>query len=74
MNRGLQSNNTNRITGVSWSSSRNKWESYIKINGKKKKLGRFDKKEDAIEARLKAEKELFKEFAPQQYLFKKYNI
>lgn len=31
-------------------------------------------KEDAIKARLKAEKEYFGAFAPQKHLYNKYNI
>ena len=52
----------------------NKWAAYIKINKKMKRLGRFIKKEDAIRARLQAEKEYFGEFAPQRHLFKEYGI
>jgi hypothetical protein len=37
-------------------------------------LGRFINIKDAIIARLKSEKELFGEFAPQKHLFEKYGI
>ena len=42
--------------------------------GKNKHLYCGPNKHDAIIARLKAEKDLYKEFAPQQHLFKKYGI
>ena len=45
------------------------------VNGNNIKLGRFDNKEDAVIARLKAE--LYycgREFASQRHLFEKYNI
>ena len=53
---------------------RNKWVSSIYYKGKLIHLGTFEDKEQAIIARLKAEKEYYKDFAPQQELFKQYNI
>ncbi len=41
-NTGLDSNNTSGVKGVSWSKSGGRWEAYIKIDGRKKHLGRFD--------------------------------
>ena len=73
-NRTLSPLNTSGFTGVSWDKQHNKWVSYIKINKKMKKLGRFSDKEDAIKARLQAEAKYFKEFAPQRHLFKQYGI
>ena len=35
---------------------------------------KFDKIEDAIKARLEAEKKYFGEFAPQRHLFEQYGI
>jgi len=37
-------------------------------------IGLFDNKDDAIKARLKAEKKYFGEFAPQRHLFEQYEI
>lgn len=74
MNKDLQSNNTSGIIGVSWYSNRNRWSSEIMLNKKKIHLGYFINKEDAIKARLEAEVKYFKEFAPQQHLYEKYNI
>ena len=63
MNRGISKNNTSSVTGVSWHKARNKWKAYITINGKTKHLGFFINKEDAIQARLEAEKKYFGEFS-----------
>lgn len=53
---------------------KNKWVAQITIDYKTKRIGGFNDKNDAITARLKAEKEYFGEFAPQKELFDKYNI
>jgi hypothetical protein len=46
----LKAKNKSGATGVSWDKTREKWLAQIRINCKKKNLGRFDKKEDAISA------------------------
>lgn len=63
MNSKTPSNNTSGIKGVYWDKRSNKWEAAIQINMKKKSLGYFKNKEDAIKARKEAEKELFGEYA-----------
>ena len=73
-NKSISKRNTSGFTGVCWDKESNKWAAYIKINKKMKRLGRFTDKEDAIRARLQAEKEYFGEFAPQRHLFKEYGI
>lgn len=55
-NASLSSKNTSGIKGVSWSKSKGKWESYIKVNYKRKYLGRYDELIDAAKARWEAEK------------------
>ena len=62
MNRGLQSNNTTGITGVYWDKNRNKWKAQIMVNRKTINIGRYNTKQDAINARRKAEKEYFGEY------------
>ena len=52
----------------------NMWGANIQVDNKRYNLGIFKDKKDAIIARLKAEKEHCKEFAPQKHLFKEYNI
>ena len=73
-NHNKQKNNTSVFIGVSWDSSYNKWKSYIRVDGKKKNLGRFANKNDAVKVRLQAEAEYYGEFAPQRHLFEEYGI
>jgi hypothetical protein len=73
-NKGLRSDNTSGVTGVSWYKHMRKWYAEIKYYGKKIRLGSYDNKEDAIAARLKAEKQYYGEFAPQRHLFEQYRI
>lgn len=74
-NASVPKNNTSGYIGVSWNKQKNKWNAYIMVNYKKKSLGTFVNKEDAIVARLKAEKECFTDgFEPQRHLFEQYGI
>lgn len=73
-NKSIQSNNTSGVVGVGWNKQCQNWEAYIAINGEKLHLGRYTDKNNAILARLKAEKKYFGEFAPQRHLFDQYNI
>lgn len=73
-NKNILRSNKSGFIGVWWDCRRNKWEAYIKVDGKKKHLGRFADKDNAIKTRLKAEKEYYKEFAPQRHLFDEYGI
>ena len=57
-------NNKSGHTGVIWHNQSNKWMAYIKVDYKFKNLGYFDDKEDAIEARRKAEIKYFGDFKP----------
>ena len=63
MNRGLQKNNTSGVAGVSWYKAGKKWEAYIKVNQKTIHLGHYAEKEDAINARKKAERKYFGEYS-----------
>ena len=74
MNKGLDNRNTSGVSGVFWNPNNNSWQSYISYNSNKYELGCYDDKKDAIKARLIAEKKYFKEFAPQQHLYKEFNI
>lgn len=47
------------IPGVCWDAANNKWKAYIGVDGKQRHLGYYDSKDDAIDARKKAE-EIFK--------------
>jgi hypothetical protein len=70
MNKSRQSNNTSGIVGVYFCKDRNKWRAVIKKDGNPIHLGYFETKEEAIEARSKAEEKYFKEFRAQNI----YNI
>lgn len=55
-------NNTSGVKGVSWDKARQKWLAQIVFQGKYYHLGRFDRKEDATEARKEAEEKLYGDF------------
>lgn len=74
INRSIQRHNKSGVIGVYFENCTQKWRVYLESNGRKMYFGRYANKEDAIKARLKAEKEYFKEFAPQQHLYEQYNI
>jgi len=71
-NRSRSKRNHSGVTGVAWNKTVCRWGAYIMVNGQRRHLGYFLNKPDAIAARLRAEREFFGEFAPQQHLFKKY--
>lgn len=73
-NRGKRNDNKSGVTGVWFDKKLSKWRAYIRIDGKLLTLGYFINKDEAIRVRLQAEKEYFKEFAPQQHLYMQYNI
>lgn len=61
-NRIRPSNNTSGKTGVSWCKKRERWIAYIGVNKKQIYLGSYNNIQDAIDARIKAEKKYFGEF------------
>ena len=74
-NKGMYANNTSGIKGVGWDKLHQKWKAYIGINRKTIHLGLFTDKDDAIKARLMAEKKYFSDgFEPQRHLFAEYGI
>ena len=73
-NKSTQHNNKSGVSGVFLPKDGNKWIAYIAINKKRKHLGSFADKNDAIKARLEAELKYFGDFAPQQHLFEQYGI
>ena len=74
MNRSKRKDNTSGVIGILWKKDVNKWQARINENKKRKSLGYFSNKNDAIKARLEAEKRIYGEFAPQLYLFEQYGI
>lgn len=63
MNRGLQANNTSGYRGVSFNKVCKKWEAYIKLDGKRRRLGLYKNKEKAAKAYDGEANKLFGEFA-----------
>lgn len=66
VNRSKHKNNHSGHRGVFWSDKipTPKWTAYITINWKRKHLGYFDNFDDAVKARLDAEKLYYDGFAP----------
>ena len=54
-NSGNYKTNTSGVKGVSWSKSHQKWNAYICVNKKLSSLGFYDKIENAVIARFRAE-------------------
>lgn len=73
-NTKIESVNTSGYKGVWFRKDTNKYAARIEFNGKKINLGCYFTLEEALIARLKAEKEYFGEYSSQQQLFEKYNI
>lgn len=65
-NVSLCKNNQSGKTGVCKNNKNGKWRAYITINDKQKSLGHYDSYEDAVQARIKAEKDIFKDFRYQK--------
>ena len=61
-NRKVQLNNTSGHTGISWHKNREMWYARISFRGKTYSLGYFDRIEDAVRARKKAEESTFDDF------------
>jgi hypothetical protein len=73
-NRSVGKNNTSGVIGVVYIKRSNRWTAYLNYHKKRINLGSYENKEDAIVARLNAEVEYCKEFAPQKHLFEQYGI
>lgn len=70
-NKRLRENNKSGVVGVSFSKKMNMWRADISLNGKMRNLGSWKTKEEAIEARLKAEMSCYGEFVPNYSASKK---
>lgn len=62
------------IIGIRLIKKTGRWNARIKVNQKTINLGNFLNFNDAVIARLKAEKKYFGKFAPQKHLFEQYGI
>ena len=58
----VRSNNTSGVPGVEWMASKQKWRATICFKGRRRYLGSYGKFEDAVQARKRAEAELFDTF------------
>ena len=58
-NRGMNQNNKSGVTGVRWNKEAQKWVAYIM----RKHLGTFNRFEDAVKARKRAEQKYFGEYS-----------
>lgn len=58
----ISKNNTSGVRGVSYDRFRQKWIARIGFKGRNYYLGKYDKKSDAVDARIMAEKKLFENF------------
>ena len=74
MNSKIPINNSSGYKGVCWNKLNNNWHSEITVLGKCINLGSYKNLKKAINIRKQAEKNYFKEFAPQRHLFKEYKI
>lgn len=70
----LRPSNKSGIIGVYWDKIKELWHAQITYHGDKRDLGRFLNKNEAIVARLSAEKKYYGNSAPQSHLFNKYDI
>lgn len=74
-NHRISKRNTSGVIGIGYYKAGNKWRAYISnVENKFISLGYYEDKDDAIRARLVAEKEIYKEFAPQKHLFEEYGV
>ena len=63
MNRNEISKYRSERVGVCWCKKKNKWRAYITVEAKSIHLGYFDKKEDAIQARIDGEVKYFGDYS-----------
>lgn len=62
-NRKIGCNNTSGVIGVYWFEKHQKWAANIKLQDRRVALGTFDSYEEAVAARVAAEKKHFAEFS-----------
>ena len=73
-NHSKRIDNKSGIIGVNWDRNSCMWVAQLRKEHECVFYKRFESKEDAIRARLNAEKQYYGEFAPQKELFEEYNI
>lgn len=60
--RPIRCNNTSGVTGVEWWAAKGRWRATICFKGRRRYLGSYEKFEDAVKARKRAEEEVFEPF------------
>lgn len=60
--RTIRRNNTSGVPGVDWLMKKQRWRASICFKGKRRYLGSYSRFEDAVDARKRAEEELFEPF------------
>lgn len=58
----VRRNNTSGVPGVDWQTSKQRWRAMICFKGKRYYLGSYNRFEDAVKARKRAEEELHDSF------------
>ena len=58
----VRRNNTSGVTGVDWLTRKRRWRASICFKGVRRSLGTFENFDDAVEARKRAEAELYPPF------------
>ncbi|MDE6932936.1 MAG: hypothetical protein K2P37_09660 [Oscillospiraceae bacterium] len=58
----VRRNNTSGVTGVDWLTRKRRWRASICFKGVRRSLGTFENFDDAVEARKRAEAELYQPF------------
>ena len=74
INSSVARSNNSGVIGVSYRKDKKKWRAYINDNYKQVNLGNYRDKDDAIKARLIAERAMYGEYAPQKHLYSEYGI
>ena len=74
MNSKLSKNNSTGFIGVQYNKKLNNYTAFITVNRHTMNLGTYKYLVEAVIARLKGEKVYFKDFSPQQHLFKEFGI
>ena len=60
--RTVRSNNTSGVPGVDWMAKKGLWRATICFKGKRRYLGGYKRFEDAVQARKRAEEEIYAPF------------
>lgn len=60
--RAVRRSNTSGVPGVDWMAKKQRWRAAICFKGKRRYLGSYEKFEDAVKARKRAEEEILQPF------------